>query len=62
MQPKSFLVLFCTIVVLFVELNSGAPTEQTTTKQDTTKPTTTKKTTTKKPTTTKIQKTSPETK
>jgi hypothetical protein len=57
MQRKSFLVLFCTIVVLFVELNSGAPTEQATTKA-----TTTKKTTTKKPTTTKIQKTSPETK
>jgi len=32
MQLKTFLILFCTILIFFVELNDGATTKNTTTK------------------------------
>jgi len=32
MQLKIFLILFCTIAILFVELNDGATTKNTTAK------------------------------
>jgi len=51
MQTKTLLALFCTIFIVFVGVNDGAPTSKTTTTTKattTTKPTTTVKTTTVK--------------
>lgn len=35
MLLKTFLIIFCTIAVLFIELNNGAPTKTDTTKKPT---------------------------